>query len=520
MPYKVVKNGKSYQVHKLDADGKPTGKALGTHPDMAKAQAQMKALYANEKKVVKKEVILPPETYIANEVNWPQLTGISGTITDSEGIASTVSKSLEVTEEVITKDYYGDEVAYEGYTGAVSFAELEAIEEAQEAAIEVYGLTDNFTMLARCIMRRMDIEDKETALSNLANEFIARVNKEVKEKDITKQIAGDNQPVKSKEEEVQPEPQKELFIWKEGETYRWLPAYSNNRQDDEAEIISSASHKEFDEALHKKEWPMPEVYLWHIPYSVGKTDYHAYDESTGFPVAAGHFYAGMEWAAEGILKENWAGNSHGMPDRWVEYDPNNPKVIIRHRTKEITFLPLRAAANKLAFSIINKEKSMEEVQKGLPAHKRDEFIKAFGEERVKQMEAALAEKSKEADEAGIQKKEVDTTPEVKSLTKEDLITGLEYVLTQVKEAVDVIGSRLDALEKTQVKEADQFDIIAQLKAKSIIGNPAAKVHGNSALAKDAPIEAESEAEKGPTPVGLLNNLFKANEAYYNQGGRR
>ena len=161
---------------------------------------------------------------------------------------------------------------------------------------------------------------------------------------------------------------------------------------------------------------------------------------------------------------------------------------------------------------------MSELEKGLPAHKRDEFIKAFGEERVKQMEAALAEKSKEADEAGIQKKE--TTPEVKSLTKEDLITGLEYVLTQVKEAVDVIGSRLDALEKTQVKEADQFDIIAQLKAKSIIGNPAAKVDGRSALAKDAPIEAESEAEKGPTPVGLLNNLFKANEAYYNQGGRR
>ena len=159
---------------------------------------------------------------------------------------------------------------------------------------------------------------------------------------------------------------------------------------------------------------------------------------------------------------------------------------------------------------------MSELEKGLPAHKRDEFIKAFGEERVKQMEVALAEKSKEADEAGIQKKEV----EVKSLTKEDLITGLEYVLTQVKEAVDVIGSRLDALEKTQVKEADQFDIIAQLKAKSIIGNPAAKVDGRSALAKDAPIEAESEAEKGPTPVGLLNNLFKANEAYYNQGGRR
>lgn len=515
MPYKVIKTGSKFAVHKT-AGNKPVGKAMGMHDSMEEAQAQMKALYANEKKAVKKEVT----TFYSPSTLKPSITA---TITDSEGNTSTVSKELEITEDDKTKDYYDSEVAYEPYSGAISFAELEAIEEAQEAAIEVYGLTDNFTMLARCIMHRMDIEDKEAALSNLANEFIARVNKEVKEKsiDITKQIAGDNQstkPIKETKTEENSTPS-DLVIWKENGQYRWLAAYSNNRQDDEAEIISSESHKEFDQALAKKEWPMPEVYLWHIPYPVGKADYHAYDESTGFPVAAGHFYSGMEWAAEGILKENWAGNSHGMPDRWVEYSPDNPKVITRHRTKEITFLPLWAAANKLAFSIINKEKSMEEVQKGLPAHKRDEFIKAFGEERVKQMEEALSAKSKEADEAGIQKKEVEVQPEAKSLTKEDLITGLEYVLTQVKEAVDVIGTRLDALEKTQVKEADQFDIIAQLKAKSIIGNPAAKVHGNSALAKDAPIETESEAEKGPTPVGLLNNLFKANEAYYNRGGR-
>lgn len=511
MPYKVVKTGSKFAVHKLDEEGNPTGKALGTHPDKAAADKQMKALYANEKKA--KE--LP--------------TTITATITDSEGNTSTVSKEIEVTEELDTKDYYGDEVDYYGYTGAISFAELEAEEEAQEAAIEVYNLTDNFTRLARCIMRRVDIYDKETALSNLANEFIARVNKEVTEQALEKsikdktvetmlQIAGDNQPAKP---DPAPEPtpdNKELFIWKEGSTYRWLAAYSNNRQDDEREIISSESHKEFDKALDERKWPMPEVYLWHIPYPVGKADYHAYDESTGFPVAAGHFYKEMDWAAEGIIKAGWTGVSHGMPDRWVKLDPNNESVIVQHRTKEITFLPHWAAANKLSFSIISKEQSMSEIEKGLPAHKRPEFVKAFGEERVKQIEAALADKSKEADEAGIDKKEVDTTPEAKPVTQDDFFVGLQAVMSEVKELHTSLDNRLQALEKSLVKEADQFDIIEQLKAKSIIGKAAARVNGNSALAKDAPAEAEPEA--GPTPVGLLNNLFAANEAWANKGGRR
>lgn len=304
----------------------------------------------------------------------------------------------------------------------------------------------------------------------------------------------------------------QLYIWKEDGQYRWLSAYSNNRIDDESEIISSQSHKEFDQALHNKEWEMPELYLWHIPYSVGQADYHAYDESAGFPVAAGHFHPGMDWAAEGILKEGWNGASHGMPEQWIKRDSTNDKVIIRHRTKEITFLPLWAAANKLAFSIISKEQNMDEV-KGLPAHKRPEFVAAFGEERVKQIEAALAEKSKEADEAGVAKKE-EAQP---TLTKEDFMKGLDTVLDKVKEALDAFDTRLKTMEAAQVKEQDQFDVMALLKAKSIIGKEAARVDGRSMLAKDAPEEAPAQAA-GVHPVGLINNLLAANEAYY-RGGR-
>ena len=501
MPYKVVKSGKKFAVHKLDAAGKPTGKALGEHDSRDKAQAQMKALYANEKKAVKKELDEP-------------------------------------TEELITKDGWEEEpipVKLVEPSTALTFADLFAQAEADEFAQVMGNLTDQFSALACNIMGAAEVTDKAAALKELANEYQGLLETYIRHED-TEETPGeeiedhlyDAEPIGEKElgwlgklKELffgKPETVEsgDLFIWKEGATYRWIAAYSNNRQDEEQEIISNDSHKEFDQALHNKEWAMPEVYLWHIPYPVGVADYHAYDESTGFPVAAGHFYEGMEWAAEGILKEKWDGISHGMPERWVQYDPQNPKVIIRHRTKEITFLPLWAAANKLAFSIINKEKAMSDIEKGLPAHKRPDFVKAFGEERVKQIEAALAEKSKEADESGIQKKE--TGQEEATLIQTDLVKALEVVMDKVKEGFDVMAARLEALEASKVKEADQFDILAQLKAKSIIGDPAAKVDGRSQLGKDAPEEVTS-ANRQPTPVGLLNNIFAANEAWYNRGGR-
>jgi hypothetical protein len=512
MPYKVVKAGSKFQVFKLGDDNKPTGKALGTHPDMAKATAQMKALYASEKKAVKKEVT----TYVTTSDNAANVTITADDSADNK--------------ELITKDWYEDEypvkMAVPYVYGATTFADLMAQREAQEMAQELGDLTNDFGTLAYNISCSPEITDKAAALSALAKEYQDMIDMHVshemgeKELSIVKQIAGDNQPNKTQDEVEMKEESSDLVIWKENGTYRWLAAYSNNRRDDEAEIITTESHKDFEKALDNKEWPMPLVYLWHIPYPVGQADYHAYDESTGFPVAAGHFYKECDWAAEGILKEKWDGVSHGMLDRWVKFDPTNESLVVQHRTKEITFLPHWAAANKLSFSIISKEQSMSEIEKGLPAHKRPEFVKAFGEERVKQIEETLSAKSKEADEAGIDKKEVDTSQE-RVLTKEDLLTGLEFVLTQVKEVVDKLDTRLEALEKSVVKEADQFDILAQLKAKSIINaSSAALVDGRSKLAKDAPIETHDKEAKGPTPVGLLNNLFAANEAWYTKGGGR
>lgn len=48
MPYMLRSEDGKVKVYKKGADGKPTGEALGTHPNRAKAKAQLAALYANE----------------------------------------------------------------------------------------------------------------------------------------------------------------------------------------------------------------------------------------------------------------------------------------------------------------------------------------------------------------------------------------------------------------------------------------------------------------------------------------
>lgn len=311
--------------------------------------------------------------------------------------------------------------------------------------------------------------------------------------------------------------EKSLYIWKEADAYHWLAAYSNNRRDNDSppEIISTESHKEFDIALQENKWPMPELWLWHIPYPVGITQYHAYDESTGFPVAAGTFYKGMEWAAEGISKAEWDGVSHGMPSSWIKRSDKDKSIIVQHRTKEITFLPLWAAANKLTFSIINKENAMSD-DKGLPAHKRTEFVQAFGEERVKQIEAALAEKSKEADEAGIEKKE-----DAKLTADSEVVKALEMVMAEVISLRQDVDTRLKAIE-VKAEEEEPFDLITFLKSKSAVGKPENKVDGRSKEAKDGPEETTPET---PTqvglgiPVNLIDSLVQANQNWY-EGGKR
>lgn len=264
-------------------------------------------------------------------------------------------------------------------------------------------------------------------------------------------------------EKPQLELEKSTFshIWKEADgQYHWLGAYTNNYRDNDnpPEIISSDAHKEFDQAVNSGEWPMPEVWLWHYPYPVGQTHYHAYDEKSGFCIAGGTFDEDKGWAAEGIIKANWRGMSHGMPRKEVRRgDEKDKSIITRRRTREITFLPTKAAANNLAFHLISKESNGMDDVKEIPAHKREEFIAAFGEERVKQMEDELTQRAKQASDAGTESKE--KAPPAEQAKEQpdtaepsaDMVEAIRALTTSIKaigESVQGIDSRLKELEQS------------------------------------------------------------------------
>jgi hypothetical protein len=315
--------------------------------------------------------------------------------------------------------------------------------------------------------------DKKASLQAKARRILENTQKEVEQETIIDRAIAKTKEIFGLKEKSQPQLEKNTFshIWKEVDgQYHWLGAYTNNYRDNDnpPEIISSDAHKEFDQAVNSGEWPMPEVWLWHYPYPVGKTHYHAYDEKSGFCIAGGTFDKDKGWAAEGVIKANWRGMSHGMPRKEVRREDDKDKSIItRRRSREITFLPTKAAANSLAFHLISKESNGMNDVKEIPAHKREEFIAAFGEERVKQMEDELAQRAKQASDAGTESKE--KTPPVEQAKEQpapaqaeqpsaDMVEAVRALTTSIRaigESVQVIDSRLKELEKTDKERLEK-----------------------------------------------------------------
>lgn len=496
MPYKAFAENDQYCVYKLNANDEKTGKSLGCHPSLKLANEQVAALYAAEGKKMSDKVKEQSETKMYGEMK---------------------------------------------YTPAASFAELQAMEEAQE----VEEMAEYFPMMVGNILNRSEIEDKNEALRQLSIEFVGIVNEKIASKEASKETVEDEETNEEKEQEKdiddttlfermadwikdkfglkeKEQINREIFIWKDATTgkYKCILAYSNNFRDNDnpPEIITTQSHKEFDEALNKGEWPMPDLWLWHVDYPIGRVDYHAYDEKSGFCVAAATI--DKEWAAEALMKsDDWDALSHGMPVAEIVRDKEDDSLIVRHRTKEISFLPRWAAANKLTFHLVSKESDMSEETKGL-GDKRQHFVDFLGgnEELVQQIEAHLSDKSEEAKQNGTEQKQTteDVPKEEQPVTRQELLEALAYVIDEVKAIKAGIAEK-------QAEEDEPLDLVAQLRAHSAIGREETKVDGRTKEAKDAPTETPAENRQQVEPVygvPLLDNLVANKQAYATKQAQR
>jgi hypothetical protein len=309
-------------------------------------------------------------------------------------------------------------------------------------------------------------------------------------------------------------------LWKEADTLRWAAWFSNNYRDDDnpPEIISADAHRDFVKAVDSGEWPKPELWFWHFPPAkFGQVDLVAYAEDTGFTLAAGTIDKGKEDVAQ-YCADNGYRVSHGMPSETIERDLDDPTVITRYRTKEVSFLPADAAANKFT-SLALKEDSME-----LPEKKLAE-LEAAGfdvEALVADLKASAEAEGRESKEVESEEEAVETeTVESEVETKTDETVEVKTEVETVEEAepatftepqmhalADAFSTamaplmeRLEALEaEPTVEEKEEDDkqlelpsnFLGQLLHSRVIGSDVTRVDGRTKEAHDKPKEVDND----------------------------
>jgi len=547
MPYSIYKKDNKFCVKNTE-----TGESKGCSDTKEMAVKHMRALWAAEggAKMGKKEMdMLVKEVVRRFDEEYPE---------DAETPQEEPQENKEVKE---------DGIAYSPY-GVTSYDELDSMRDAEERAGEISELIYRFPSLASNIIASPDIEDKEAAIKQLADELAVRV-KSAQTKELEKSI----QPkptVKSKIDAVlssvkeaitglfsddNEKPDDNLVVWydKEANRWMWLTRYSNNfrDRDNPSEIISADSHRRFVELVDKGLAPLPEYWLWHIPqWKVGQATWVAYDEA-GFAMSAGYFDKGCEQVAEWLSKQSDFAASHGMPPHTIKRDPNDKSIIIEHETREISALPRKFAANLLTDVVaFTKEADM-----AIPEEKRKTLMSwgmpADVLEQIEQLNATTAEK---AVEAGLERKEQEEvvaeevtetpaetpaetkpeeevqetqeTPEVdpadqpptRKEVAEAVISFIEPYLKEIVSLKEQVAQLNEAL--AEKKESDEERVIktiqdtpmaslAALLTKRAIGAEETQVEKKEKLAKTHPTETKAADE---TPGGLpsfITSMFSA-----------
>ena len=226
--------------------------------------------------------------------------------------------------------------------GVTSFDQLDALEEAVEVTNIIKETFHKFVMMGDHILFDNIIEPELIlpTMKELTGEFINRleVAPEQMEKSTDTSIM-----------DVTTSGTVSLFKGINGVTY-WagIPTNKFEDRDDPPDILSEEGHLHFVKELDDAIIPYPDLYIWHIPKSVGKATWVAYDER-GFLVAGGTVHKEFDELVTSFLKNATEpiGMSHGMKKNTITRDPLCKNIIRRYRSFEFSFLPQNQAANKL-----------------------------------------------------------------------------------------------------------------------------------------------------------------------------
>jgi hypothetical protein len=495
MPYKIVERDGKFCVYKHDEDGNAVGESHGCHDSREQANGQMRALYAaeNDKK----------ETDDADEA----------------------LSLLERLKALFTREKPGKTVDGEKYP-ASDFLVADGSPSEWHLQVKRHGTPDHGLMgAAKAALTSPGGHRGNKYEGPNKTEAIARLKR---------LYAAEGMPWGDEKKE------NAFMVWKEASgAHRWLAVYSSKFRDDDhpPEILAEAAHKEFVAACDRGEWPLPELWLWHVKgTSSGRADFVAYDDS-GFALAGGRFDPTTEAVAERLATyEGDLLTSHGMPVKEIERSADDPTVITRYRTREISPLPAWAAANKnTGFYLLKEVDDM-----ALPEEKRRFLADILGEEKAAQVEAQLDAKGKALADEGVEFKEAPPAEEAAPVAEPEpepapveaapapdyptrgevaaaVADSLKPTLGQLSDLAAAVEGLGKELKEARATDDERFKAMAQAtpaaslfaQIQSAIGSPDARIDGREALAKAGPKGGDTDAGEGPALVPLINAFMDA-----------
>lgn len=311
----------------------------------------------------------------------------------------------------------------------------------------------------------------------------------------------------------------DFLIWKEASgRYRWLATFSNRYRDQDhpPEILSDAAHQDFVKAVDAKQWPMPELWHWHIPGTRwGKADWMAYDGA--FTLASGTVDKGHELEAERLAEMKGVKVSHGMPHKEIRRDEADPSIITRYRTIEVSPLPDWAAANALTGFEITEVSDM-----AIPDEKK-EHLRALGftDERITQLEAELEGKAKEADAAGLETKDappaaVDATPAPEAPAgpnadevAQAIAAAVKPLLEQMTAQAQTVTALAETVKALKADEDKKLEAKAAATPGASLRDLVARAIGDNAtkVAADDPLATKGPKQTDPTTESITGIPF-------------
>lgn len=291
---------------------------------------------------------------------------------------------------------------------------------------------------------------------------------------------------------------------------RWFGWVSNNWQDRENEIITSAAHREYVSWLDRHPDQAPELWSWHTKGTARQHRADWWEYSDGFLMMSGPLTKEEAEAYRALGDDVNIGMSHGFR----VYNQVGP-YILQYRSFEVSDLPVEYAANPFTNFEVSKM--------AFSNSKRAYLAQLLGEDRVAELESTTEDMEKALTALGLSRKELDEDYEnylieqAKTKAQEDVDSLMDSLvdrlnIEQLKEILETFSGQLESLKGLQTEVETLRQEVEALKETedervSSLFTPRAPINWSVTKSSENEVEEADLTQDVATQVKEAKNEF-------------